>query len=318
MKQILHPAIETLRYIVEKNLTLGLLLCCLVGFSMPILGQIPPWVVQWLVSIVMLFAWFELRLEALKQVRFWPLLAFYSLRFLLLPIIAFELATTVAPGFASGLMLFFLMPAGVSSPALTALHGGNATLSLALVVLSSLLTPFAVPVICRLLLGESAKTLPPLPLLWSLLGIVFIPAGIYALIGRNKAVVTFTKAHGRFWSIFLILSVVSIVLARQKAIMLQNLPLLALLTAISFAAFGLLYLVGWWGAGRSATRSDKIALAMGSGLNNVALGVSLAFLYGSSLDSLLLVICEVPWGLALIPFRWILQKQGQNPQARGH
>ncbi|MEB3205948.1 MAG: bile acid:sodium symporter, partial [Vampirovibrionales bacterium] len=307
-----------LRYIVEKNLTLGLLLCCAVGFSLPALGQIPPWVVQWLVGIVMLFAWFELRLEALKQVQFWPLLAFYGLRFLLLPIIAFGLATTAAPGFASGLMLFFLMPAGVSSPALTALHGGNATLALALVVLSSLLTPFVVPVICRLLLGESAITLPPLPLLWSLLGIVFIPAGIYALIGRHKAVVTFTKAHGRFWSIFLILSVVSIVLARQKTMMLENLPLLATLTAVSFAAFGVLYVVGWWGAGRSATRSDKIALAMASGLNNVALGVSLAFLYGSSLDSLLLVICEVPWGLALIPFRWVLQRQGQNPRAGGH
>jgi hypothetical protein len=46
---------------------------------------------------------------------------------------------------------------------------------------------------------------------------------------------------------------------------------------------------------------------MASGLNNVALGVSLAFLYGSPLDSLFLVICEVPWGLALIPFRGMLK-----------
>jgi predicted Na+-dependent transporter len=307
MMNFVSALIQTLRYVVEKNLTLGLLLSCVLGFGLPLLADVPAGVVQWLVGIVMLFAWFELRLDALKQVRFWPLLGFYLLRFLALPVAAFWLAHPIAPGFASGLMLFFLMPAGVSSPALTALHGGNATLALALVVLSSLLTPFAVPLVCRLLLGDSAKTLPPLPLLFSLLGIVFIPAGIYALIRRSPRVVAFTKANGRFWSIFLILMVVSIVLARQKAMMLENLPLLVQLTALSFAAFAVLYWVGWWGAGRGGTRENHIALSMASGLNNVALGVSLAFLYGSPLDSLFLVICEVPWGLALIPFRGMLK-----------
>ncbi|MEB3246061.1 MAG: hypothetical protein VKJ06_08775 [Vampirovibrionales bacterium] len=311
LRQFLQWLYRGLHFVVLKHLALGLVLSALAGFTVPTLANIPPIGVQGLLGIVMLFAWFELKPEVLRQVKLAPVLLFYAVRFLALPILMYSLAKPIAPGFASGVLLFFLMPAGVSSPALCASLGGSPTIALALVLVSSLLTPFAVPAICALMLGTQS-VLPPVPLLLSLMSIIFIPALVFLPLKRSPLAQQFNQAHGRLISVLIILLIVAIVIAKQKPAMLSDLPRLAKLTAVSFGVFAIAYGVGWWGAtlGKKEppSRAWNISYACASGLNNVALGVSLAFLYGSALDSIFLVICEVPWGLALIPFKALLNR----------
>ncbi len=75
-------------------------------------------------------------------------------KLLAIPLITWLIASAVAPEWAVGLTLVAAMPAGLTSPAIAAVFGGNLPLALWVVVVTSALCPVTVPVLLALLGGE--------------------------------------------------------------------------------------------------------------------------------------------------------------------
>ena len=80
-------------------------------------------------------------------------------KLLLLPLVTWLLASAVAPEWAIGLTLVAAMPAGLTSPAIAAVFGGNLPLALWIVVVTSALCPGSVPVLLALL-GDGDAPVP--------------------------------------------------------------------------------------------------------------------------------------------------------------
>ncbi len=87
--------------------------------------------------------------EVVAGLRDRPLLAragwMAAAKLALLPAIAWGLTMLIAPAWAPGVALVALMPAGLSSVALTDLHRGDRVLALFLIIVTSLLAPLTVP-----------------------------------------------------------------------------------------------------------------------------------------------------------------------------
>jgi bile acid:Na+ symporter, BASS family len=82
-------------------------------------------------------------------------------KLLAIPLVTWLLASTVAPEWAIGLTLVAAMPAGLTSPAIAAVFGGNLPLALWVVVVTSALCPITVPVLLALL-GDGGSAAPAL------------------------------------------------------------------------------------------------------------------------------------------------------------
>lgn len=81
-------------------------------------------------------------------------LVYFSVRFIVLPAVIYFLFVPVSPFYAVNFLLLLLLPAAVSSPAFTAMFGGNVAESLKLLVLTSFLSIATIPGITQLFLAK--------------------------------------------------------------------------------------------------------------------------------------------------------------------
>ena len=104
----------------------------------------------------------------------------------ILPLLAFAVAEVFSlPGvFAVGLVLVSLCPGGVTSNAITFVARGDVALSVSLTAVSSVISPFTIPVVLGIALtyfqvdGFESTSLPVLETIGKLLVITVVPVGV--------------------------------------------------------------------------------------------------------------------------------------------
>ncbi len=200
---------------------------------------------------------------------------------LLLPAIAWGVATAfgLAPMAAAGLMMLAACPGGVTAGMVTHLARGETALSISLTALTSLLAFITVPLVAGAGLSHFAGTdaavrLPIGPTAGALLLVTLIPvaAGL-ALAGRGRIAAAGIRRIQRIATGVFVLIVVA-TFARHWPDMRAHLP------SVGPAALALNVLTMAVGAALgSVVRLDgagRVALAMECGMQNGALGITLA------------------------------------------
>lgn len=237
-------------------------------------------ITQWLLPlalfVIMLGVGMTLRMRDFRQVVRTPvaLLCGLAAQFLLLPGLGFILVTLLQlpPLLAVGLMILTFAPGGATSNMLTLLCRGDTALSVSLTALSSLITPFTLPVLTLVALNhwQAGALLPHFPVgeaVVKLLLVTLLPVLLGMFLAAQKPVLggqvqTIVKLLSL---VFMLVVVVGILLANQ-----ERLP--ALLAVVGPAALLLALLA--MSAGYLLARSlrleepQQITLSIEVGIQN--------------------------------------------------
>ncbi|MFC4779387.1 bile acid:sodium symporter family protein [Paenibacillus sp. GCM10023252] len=218
----------------------------------------------------------------------------FFLAHLLSPAIAYGLGAALFGAhspYVIGLVLFTIIPLGVSTVLWVSMSGGSVPLMLAMVVLDSLLSPIVVPIAIQLLF-DTAIEVKPGPMMMDLLLIIVLPTllgiGLYEL-SRGKlqeAVKPYSAPLSKLCFVAVVAlnaSAIAPHMAQLQEDMMKLIPLVIVLV-------GICYGVGYIGTMRSDARETQITVSYATGMRNISLGIVLALAYFSPLAAVPVVL----------------------------
>ena len=200
-----------------------------------------------------------------------------------LPLILMLLLLHV-PGYMNyitGMVLEFSVPAAVISLMWVSIYNGNSPLSLSLVVIDTILAPFLIPAVLKLLVGSSVK-MDTVGMMKELVFMIALPAVLAMClneVSHGKVMETWPKKLAPFSKmclIFVVTSNSSKVSPYMKHLNGERLEVAAAILAL--AAGG--YAIGWIIA--ILTRQNKeatVSMIYGSGMRNISAGAVIAGAY---------------------------------------
>lgn len=233
------------------------------------------------------------------------------LQLIALPVLAFLLVTLfgLSGALAAGLMMVALAPGGATSNLITYLLRGDTALSVSLTALSSLITPFTMPVMAWMVLAfwlpeSGAGDFPIVPTMLKLLVMALVPVALGMLVRHfAPAFSERMQAPVKFLSIlFLVAVVVGIVKANHEQLM----AIIGEVAPVALLLMVLAMLMGW-AASRLLRLSPEIAitLAIETGIQNAgtALLITAGILQNPQMSAAALsygVLMNVPVLLLLV------------------
>lgn len=299
------------RNLVEHHFGLFMIAAMLAGLFLPGAEHIPKDVVPFLMAIIIFFAASKIRRDDMKSIHIMDMLGIYSIRFLVLPYIVFFAASAVLPDYKFAILMLMLLPTGATLPAVTAILGGNPMVALSLLSLSSLLAPFVISTSYTLLSGTDIDV-DGWGMFKTLALIIFLPIGVYGIMLKKcRPLVEPVRANSSFMAIMLICIVGLTIVASQREIILANLNFLFEAFLVGFGIYMALYIGGWLCFPHKAER-ERVSYALACGNNNIAVGISLAFLYLPEKETITLVTWELAWLGALSLCQYALSKVRQR------
>lgn len=114
-----------------------------------------------------------------------------SAQFAIMPLVGFGLAklSGLEPEVAAGIVLVGCAPGGTASNVIAFLARANVALSVTLTTISTLLAPFIMPVLMKLLAGQFIE-IDLLKMMWDIFKIILLPVGVgllvHQLLGKNS------------------------------------------------------------------------------------------------------------------------------------
>jgi BASS family bile acid:Na+ symporter len=227
-----------------------------------------------------------------------------------LPVVVYYATLLIYPDLAIAFLLLAAMPAGMTSPLLAEICGGKQSLALVLTISTSLLAPFTVPLMIKLLAGATVQV-DTLAMFLSLVKVIFIPFILANLVKyfwhrRIKASYFTFKPISTALLGLLIMGIV----AKQSATILGGLNVAFLVElAALFSLFVFFHLAGyyaaWW-----RKRDDRVTITICLAYLNFTLAIYLAGKFFDDPRIVVPVVLSVlPWSLLIIPFKYLTKKK---------
>lgn len=232
------------------------------------------------------------------------------------PLVAYGIGTLVFGAespYVVGLVLFTIIPIGVSTVLWVGMSGGSVPLMLAMVVLDSALSPLVVPAGIHLFF-DSAVDVQAGPLIIDLLIIIVLPTIIGVALhqlsrGRIQGVVQpFTAPVSKFCFVAVVAlnaSAIAPHLDQLKEDMLLLVPLVIVLV-------GLCYAFGYIGTAQLRNREQQVTVSYATGMRNISLGIVLALGYFSPLAAVPVVLSILIQQPLATVHHYVLQKLNKN------
>jgi|CXWL01.1.fsa_nt_gi BASS family bile acid:Na+ symporter len=294
-----------MRRLIETNFGIVLLISCVVGLAVPALAAVPDASASVALAMLTYASCFKLKDGGFSEIRWGNILLFYVVRYIILPIALLLITQKIFPDYAAAIFLLALLPTAVSSPAFANMFGGRVPPAFAIVILSTTLAPFLIPLQCSLILADANVTPTPLPLFRTLAFCVFVPMILYF------ATRSFTKFGAVMYdnvkliSIVLVAFVIALVIAKQRDYIINHTADIIVPILLTIVCYNIFLACGWLFA-RGQSRETRISFATCSMFNNVALGVSIALLHFPQNVILFVAVSEMAWAMLPIMFRWFL------------
>jgi len=279
-----------------------LLASCLIGLIIPPVGDATPVIVILSLAFIIFCSYFQMDLSGKTMTADLGISsAFYTIRFLVLPIILYYAVRWFSDFYALIILLTFLLPAAVSSPAFSHLFGGKPELSLKILLFSSFLSIVTIPFLLSLFAGSSIEV-PAGKMLLTLVYTIVVPFFLHLPLRgigpiRNNII--------RLNSIFVLIClslIFMVVTAKNKPVIFENLGLVVLYAVISILIYVLMYFLGYIII-PFVSKQTRRTFSISSGANNIGLGVTLTTLFFQGQINVYFIVSQLTWILALIPLR---------------
>lgn len=240
---------------------------------------------------------------------------------ILLPIVAFVLALvfSLPAELAVGLIIIALAPGGATSNMFTYLFAGDTSLSVSLTLLTSLITPFTIPLLASLSMlyfmdSNTEFELPVIKTIVQLLVITIIPIvlGMFAL---SRLPVAAKKIENvlKWFSIFFLFLIIALIVMKNSANMAS---FFAQAGAATLVLNLVVLLLGYQLANR-AKLNDKQSTAIGFevGIQNGTLALVVA---GTLIGNNTMMIPAVTYSIIMFftgaMFGWLINKKNNRKQ----
>jgi len=303
--------LNNLRIIIETRFALILLASCLAGLLLPGADRIPSLFVSISLATITFLSFFRASWQDVRNVSIWRLVLFYVARFLILPVILYLLSEIVIPAFSSSVFLLTLLPSGVMSTPISMMLSGNVTLNFIVLISSTLLTPFTLPALFETF-GGSTFQVDSAAVFRSLLFLLLLPFLLHIPFRRVNFISNRIKQYGGAISIIIVASIMIAVVGKERNVIYRNPIMVVEAVVISVLVYLILHAGGWYLA-FSSQREDKIALSVASGVNQLGLGIGLAFLHFPSITSIFMVSSNFAWVATIALSKWRIGSGGSLP-----
>jgi BASS family bile acid:Na+ symporter len=293
--------------IIERDFWVFLLGGVLIGLLLPVHNDNLMSLLKPVLMIMLFFVFLKTDLmHVLENMKEFKLMAYIALFYMIiLPLLLFFLINLFDPRLATGILLLTSMPAGVASPSLTDIVRGNIALSMSIVIITSLIAPFTVPLLFGLIkIGN--LSVDPVAMFKDLIIIVFIPMLIAQIIKKYFPLLIVRNQHlFTSFNIILLFIIVYVVFSSQRNMILGDTKNLVWQIAFLYLIFILLHIVGYL-LGYKQKKENKIAMAIGAAYMNNGLAIVLAAIHFDPFILFLMVLAEIPWNTLLAPFRYVI------------
>ncbi|RLB18949.1 MAG: bile acid:sodium symporter [Deltaproteobacteria bacterium] len=239
-------------------------------------------------------------------------LTFFKL--LLLPIFIFLILKVACPRFATAGLLLSGVSTGVVAPFIATLVRSNGALVLLMVVVTSLLVPFTLPLLVEVFVGRALE-ISLLAMIELLSLIVFVPILAVEML-RKWLPGVLGLLLGRRYPISLVMfAVINLgVFSKYAGYFRQQPGILLSTSVVALALGGTLFILGIVSALR-AEPEDRVASAIVAGnMNNVLIIVFSSRFFGP-LEATVAAMYMIPFFLILLPLRVCEQFWGKSFQA---
>ncbi|MEV5030168.1 bile acid:sodium symporter family protein [Paenibacillus sp. LPE1-1-1.1] len=212
-----------------------------------------------------------------------------------------------------GLVLFTIIPIGVSTVLWVGMSGGSVPLMLAMVVLDSALSPLVVPAGIHLFF-DSAVEVKAGPIIMDLLVIIVLPTIIG--VGLNQmsrgriqhAVAPYTSPLSKFCFVAVV-SLNASAIAPHLDKLKQD---MALLVPVVIVLVGICYAFGYIGTAGLRNYEQQVTVSYATGMRNISLGIVLALGYFSPLAAVPVVLSILIQQPLATVHHYVLQKLNKN------
>jgi predicted Na+-dependent transporter len=292
---------------VHRNLAIILLVSAIAGIFVPAGKSETTPVIIISLAAILFTSYFQIEFtRRLKISKLLPVSIHILLRFLLLPLIIYYLLYTISPFYAMAFFLLFLLPSAVSSPAFTTLFGGNAGLSLKILVISSFLSIAVIPVMCQWILAHSVN-LDTRYMFLIMVCTILIPFLLHLPLRSSNPVKGFLIENTPLITVTGLSIIFIISVSKNKEIILSDPAKMIFYAALSILVYLALYVSGFY-VNRGASLPDRIAYSVSSGANNIGLGVTITIVFFPGETNVFFIVAQLSWIFALIPLRNFFRK----------
>jgi len=238
----------------------------------------------------------------------WRLVAVLAgAKILLLPVAVFYLCKAIFPDYALAGLLLTGISTGAVAPFISALVGANSALVLVLVVVTSPLVPFTLPVLVKLL-AKQAITIPLGSMIEMLALVIFVPAAAVQILRRIAPGLLKRVDRLRFPISLVVFALINLGIFSKYAEFFRQSPT-TILTAVGVAfLLGTVYVATGLVLAWKAPLEDRLAGAVIMGnMNNVLVMVFSARFF-TPLEPTLAAMYILPFFLLILPLRIIKRR----------
>ncbi len=250
----------------------------------------------WILAAMLFFSFLGLRMSELRWVAHHPLRSLASVILILVicPLVIFPVAKVLFPEYLMGAMIFMMLPAAVSSPAVAAIYGGDVALATIDAVLSNLLSVVSIPVLVGLVAHESVR-IGAGKILGQMVIVVLVPFVAGTFVSHFfERVARRIHRHSREINLWLLFLLFFAALSPFVSELVANLANMRLILAVLLTNLVLLALA------RLAIRfikeeKERMGMLCNILLPNVGLGVVLAQSYFGPKEIMFMIFCDLVW-----------------------
>jgi bile acid:Na+ symporter, BASS family len=293
---------------IEKYFWVFLIGGVLIGLLYPIYNDIFMSLLKPILMIMLFFVFLKTDLiQILEKIMDYKLMIYIVVIYMLIiPILFFFTVKIINPKLAVGILLLTAMPAGVASPSLTDIVKGNIALSMSLVIITSLIAPFTVPLLFGLM-NFNNVSVNPLAIFKDLSIIVFLPMIISQIIKKYFPLTIIKRQHlFTSFNILLLFLLVYAVMGSQRDVIINDSINIIWQVVFLYLIFILLHIIGYL-IGYKQNKENKVAIAIGAAYKNNGMAIVLAATHFEPSILVLMVLAEIPWNTLLGPFRRIIK-----------
>ncbi len=218
----------------------------------------------------------------------------FVLAHIISPLIAYGLGALlfgVDSPYVVGLVLFTIIPLGVSTVLWVGMSSGSVPLMLAMVIIDSVLSPFVVPAGIHLLFRTAVET-DTMQMMGDLLILIVAPTALGVILfeltkGRIQPIVQPFAAPVSKLCFVAVVSLNAAAIAPYTEMLRGD---LLRLIPLAIVMVGLCYAIGYFGTAPYRNREIQITVSYATGMRNISLGIVLALGYFSPLAAVPVVL----------------------------
>lgn len=286
------------------NRYVGIILICaaFTGLFVPSFGAATPAILLTSLATIIFASFFRVDLSSLAaREGLADVSKFWMLRYILIPAGVYFTLHWFSDFYATCFLLLTLLPAAVSSPAFTAMFGGQVGHTMRILIVSSFMSIGSIPLLTTWLLGKTIEV-DSGGMFLTMLYTIVIPFVAHLPLRRWKRFSGSLSANLPLITAFCLSLMFIAATSANKPVIFSHPVRIGQFAIVSLIGYMALYLGGLFLL-RRGNKTLSISHSVCSGANNIGLGVALTAVYFPAGINVFFIVAQLAWVVALFPMR---------------